>query len=48
MKKPKLRVKYHLHTTQKDVPTTSSNLARLEKYAKPGDYITTSLVLVNK
>lgn len=45
MKKPKSSVKYHLHTKQKDVPTTSSNLEKLEKHAKPGDYITTSLVL---
>ncbi len=45
MRKPRLRVKYHLHTTQKDIPIRSSNLARLEKFAKPGDYITTSLVL---
>lgn len=44
MREPKSRVKYHLHTTQKRIPTTSSKLERLEKYAKPGDYITMSLV----
>ena len=44
MREPKPRVKYHLHTEQKRVPTTSSKLERLEKHAKPGDYITMSLV----
>ncbi len=43
MKKSK-RVKYHLHTKQKRVPTTSSNLEKLEKHARPGDYITMTLV----
>ena len=44
MRKPKSRVKYHLHTKQKRVPTTSSNLEKLEKHARPGDIITMTLV----
>lgn len=44
MKKTKSRVKYHLHTKQKRVPTTLSNLERLEKHVQPGDYITMSLI----
>ena len=43
MKKSK-RVKYHLHTKQKRVPITSSNLEKLEKHARPGDYITMTLI----
>lgn len=43
--KSKLRVKYHLHTTQKHVPTDSANLEWLERHAKPGDYITMNFVL---
>jgi len=44
MKEPKPRVKYHLHTKQKRVPTTSSKIEKLEKHAKPGDYITMSFI----
>lgn len=44
MREPKPRVKYHLHTTQKRVPTTSIKIEKLEKHAQPGDMITVSLV----
>ena len=43
--KSKLRVKYHLHTEQKHVPTDSSRLEYLERFAKPGDMITMNFVL---
>jgi len=44
MKKTKSRVKYHLHTKQKRLLMSSSNLEKLEKHARPGDIITMSLV----
>ena len=43
MKKTK-RVKYHLHTEQRRLLMSSSNLEKLEKHARPGDYITMTLV----
>ena len=44
MREPKPRVKYHLHTEQRHVPTTSKKIEKLEKHARPGDMITVSLV----
>ena len=43
MKKTKSRVKYHLHTEQKRLLMSSSNLEKLEKHARSGDYITMTL-----